>query len=88
MKKFILAIILLVLLVGCTQQARSRNYGGTSTIELPKGEKLIEVTWKDQNSLWYLVEPMEPDYIPKEKEFIESSSWGLIEGKVVFIESK
>ena len=60
---------------------------GTTTINLEKGEKLIEVTWKG-GDLWYLVEDMDSDYIPKVKTFKESSQFGMLEGKVVFIENK
>lgn len=88
MKKLILSIVLLIFLAGCTQQSRSRNFGGTATIKLSPGMKLVEATWKDDNNLWYLIEPMDPDYEPKEKLFIESSSWGVMEGKVIFIESR
>ena len=87
MKKLVLVIVL-VFLAGCTQRSRSRNFGGTETIKLSPGMKLVEATWKDDNNLWYLIEPMDPDYEPKEKLFIESSSLGVIEGKIIFIESR
>jgi len=44
-------------------------------------------TWKDDN-LWYLTEEMDSAYTPKKKMLIESSNFGILEGKVVFIESK
>lgn len=78
--------MLTFMLTSCEQYI-TRNYGGTTTINLEKGQKLIEVTWKEGN-LWYLVEPMESDYTPKTKEFIESSNYGVLEGKVIFVESK
>jgi len=65
----------------------SRKYGGTTEIKLEKGQKLIEATWKDDD-LWYLTEPMDSEYIPKMKVFKESSSFGIMEGKVIFIETK
>ena len=67
MKKFITTIILLTVTIlccvftSCTPQTMSREYGGTVTINLEPGEKLVEATWKDDN-LWYLVEPMDSDY--------------------------
>ena len=88
MKKLFLLLGILVLFGGCTEQNRSRAYGGTMTITLEPGDKLIEVTWKDDGNLWYLVEPMEEDYIPKTKRFVESSNWGVLEGEVIFIERK
>ena len=80
-------IICLTLSLGSCEQQITRQYGGTTTINLEKGEKLIEVTWKG-GDLWYLVEDMDSDYIPKVKTFKESSQFGMLEGKVVFIENK
>ena len=78
-----------VYLCSCTENTRSRVWGGTMTIELPKGQKLVEATWKgDGNSLWYLTEPMDSNYIPKTKAFQEDSRFGVLKGTVVFIESK
>ena len=84
--RLFVVIILAVIMCGC-QQTISRKYGGTTEIRLEPGKKLVEVTWKE-NNLWYLVEPMEPNYTPKAKEFIESSNYGVFEGKVIFYESK
>ena len=85
--KLALVVIMLTFMLTSCEQYITRNYGGTTTINLEKGQKLIEVTWKEGN-LWYLVEPMESDYTPKTKEFIESSNYGVLEGKVIFVESK
>lgn len=87
MRKIFMIICLTLSLCSCEQQI-TRQYGGTTTINLEKGEKLIEVTWKDAGALWYLVEPMDNDYTPKVKTFKESSQFGMLEGKVVFIENK
>lgn len=85
--KLVLVIILSIIMFSGCQQSITRNFGGTTTVKLEPGQRLVEATWKD-NNLWYLVEPMEPDYTPKTKEFIESSNYGVLEGKVIFIESK
>ena len=87
MRKIFMIICLTISLCSCEQQI-TRQYGGTTTINLEKGEKLIEVTWKDGGNLWYFVEPMDSDYTPKVKTFKESSQFGMMEGKVVFIENK
>ena len=91
MKKIILTLaiicmVLIMILVSCDQY-NTRNFGGTTIINLEPGEKLIEATWKD-NDLWYLVEPMDSDYVPKIKTFKESSTMGIMEGEVTFIESR
>ncbi len=92
MKKFwILSLIAVCTLVAALSiscdNAISRKFGGSTTINLPAGQKLIEVTWKD-NSLWYLTEPMDTDYIPKTKTFQEDSNLGVLEGTVTFVESR
>jgi hypothetical protein len=81
----ILVVCLMLACVSCTENLRTRTYGGTSTVELDPGQKLVEVTWKE-TSLWYLTEPMEPGYEPKTKVFQEDSRFGIMEGKVIFHE--
>lgn len=80
-------VLSLSLLSGCTQQAMTKEFGGTTTLELEPGYKLIEITWKDDN-LWYLVRPLEEGEEPTTYIFQEKSSFGLIEGTVKIIESK
>lgn len=91
MKK-ILTLLVVVLVVfamsSCTEQSRAKDLGGETTIKLEPGQKLVEATWKGDGDLWYLTEPMDSDYIPKTKTFKESSSWGIMEGTVTFIETK
>lgn len=86
MKK-ILFLFLCILFTSC-EQAITRNYGGNMVINLKPGEKLIEATWKNDADLWYLVEPMDSDYVPKTKVFKESPMFGILSGSVTFIESK
>lgn len=85
MKKIIL-LALTALMVGCEQYV-SRQAGGTITIKIEPGQKLLEATWKELD-LWYLTEPMDSDYKPKTKVFQENSLFGVLEGKVIFVESK
>ena len=82
-----LAFVFLVFNSGCTVNARAKNYGGTMTITLPRGEKLENATWKD-NACWYLVRPMRNDELAERHEFREKSSMGIIEGKIIFVESR
>lgn len=79
----LIAIAMMVSFSSC--QGCTRQWGGTTTIELEPGEKLVEATWKD-NNVWYLVEPMEPGYTPKTKVFREQSNAGVFEGQVIFVE--
>jgi len=85
--KRILVILFTVLCLTSCEQTITRNFGGTTTIDLEPGEKLVEATWKEDN-LWYLVEPMDSDYVPKTKVFKENSLYGALEGKVIFVENR
>ena len=71
----------------CTQNQRAKSFGGTAEINITKGQRLIDVTWKE-DEIWYLTEDMTPEYEPKTYNFMEESSYGMVEGKVVFIEKK
>ena len=86
MKKILFILFTVLCLTSCDQMV-TRNFGGTSKIHLEPGEKLVEATWKEDN-LWYLVEPMDSNYIPKVKVFKESSLYGALEGKVIFYETR
>lgn len=86
-KKYLFLLFALVAMCSCTQNQMARSYGGKMTIELPKGEKLVNATWKESN-LFYLTEPMEEGYIPKSKKFRESSNFGVWESEITFVESR
>ena len=86
MKKFILLAIMVLCLTGC--QNTTKNWGGSMTIELPKGQKLEEITWKGDSDLWYLTRPMTKDDVAETHVFRESSNFGALEGKVIIVESK
>jgi len=85
----VMAVILMsaIVFIGCTRNEIARNYGGKQEIRLEPGQRLVEATWKE-NDLWYLTEPMDSEYVPKVKHFKESSSWQVLEGEVIFIESR
>lgn len=88
MKRILFCLVVcVILLVSCTENQRARQFGGTLTIELPPGEKLVTATWKEVD-LFYLTEPMDSNYTPKTKIFREDSSWGVMESTVVFKERK
>lgn len=88
-KVFILVVAIAIIfsIVSCTKQERVRTFGGTMEIKIEPGQKLIMATWKECD-LFYLTEPMEPDYQPKRKTFKESSSFGVIESTIVFVENR
>lgn len=91
---------LLVASVGCQQLADTRDgdkssgsqhlakkYGGEATLDLPKGEKLVNITWKD-DSLWYLTRPMTKEDKGETYKFKESSAFGILEGSITVKEHK
>jgi hypothetical protein len=88
-----LSIILLVVVFfvwlwgfsGCTEQQRAKKFGGTAKIELKSGEKLVVLTWKDSD-LWILTRPMRTSELAEVYEFSESSSYGIIQGKIIIVE--
>ena len=85
MKKLILVLIVLFTLSSCTQNQRAKSFGGNATIILEKGKKLEVVTWKNAQ-LWYLVRDRREGEPIETYEFIEDSSFGVMEGKVIIKE--
>lgn len=86
MKHIVLISLLALAVTGCTENARSKSLGGTSVIELPKGQKLVNATWKESH-IWYLTRAVKPGESPEIFTFQEKSSFGLLEGKVIFKEN-
>ena len=79
-------IIMIITAIGCTQNSIARNFGGSTSLTLPAGQKLIMITWKEGDSLWYLYRPMRADEKAETYTFQESSSFGLMEGTVTISE--
>jgi hypothetical protein len=74
--------IIAILLGGCNYT--TKKFGGETTIELREGERLQNVTWKD-NSLWMLTK-QSPETQPTKYELRESSNLGVAEGTVHIVE--
>lgn len=85
MKKFM--ILGLLLFCGCTAQSRAKNFGGKDTKDLPKNQKLVNVTWKETD-MWILTRPMRSDEVPETYTFKCNSSFGILEGEITIKESK
>lgn len=86
-KKLITIATVALMLAGCNSQFATRNFGGKSEITLKKGQRLVEMTWKE-NDLWILTEPMDSNYVPQIKTFYESSLFGAWEGEITIIETR
>jgi hypothetical protein len=87
MKRIFLVMAVAIFATSCTDNNRAKNFGGNMTVNLPKGQKLVTVTWKE-GSLWYLTRPMEANEQPVESRFQEKSAHGFVEGAVIIKESK
>ena len=91
MKKILItgiaAIIGITGLCGCTEQQMAKSYGGTTTIDLPSGRKLEEVTWKEDD-LWILTRERKEGETIDTYYFNEDSSWDILEGTVILNETK
>ena len=84
---FISLVICICCISSCTEQERTRRFGGTTTIDVEPGYRVMMATWKGKD-LFYMVEEMPDDYVPHDKTLIESSSYGIIESKIIFKESR
>lgn len=82
MKKLLAILCLIVFSAcyfsSCTENSRARRFGGTTEIKIKPNEKLINITWKD-NDMWVLTE----DTVTHIKYFRESSSWGIWNGEII-----
>ena len=88
MKKIVIFLVGLMIILSLTAcNATTKALGGTMTVELESGKKLINCTWKD-DEFWYLVRDIREDEKPEIYEFIEKSNSGIFEGKVIIKESK
>ncbi len=75
-----------VALSACTENQRAKSFGGTMSVDVPPGQKLVGATWKEDH-LWYLTRPMRQGEVPEISTLHESSSFGVMQGAVVFKES-
>ena len=83
----IIGLLALVLAFSCTENTRAKEYGGTMSINVPAGNKVTNITWKN-GDLWYSYRPFINDEKPTIQTFAEESTWGVMSGKVIFVESK
>jgi len=87
MKQITIFLFAAMLLASCTENQKVKKWGGTMTINLPAGEKLVNVTWKDNNE-WTLTRKMNASDSAETYTFHEKSDYGIQEGTIIFIEHK
>lgn len=86
MKKLI-TILIATVFVGCTSNQMAKQFGGTTTVDLPSGRRLVNITWKGEADLWILTKE-DTASKPAIYHFKEKSSLGLNEGEVIINETK
>lgn len=87
----ILSMIVIVgLLSSCTKEQRAKNWGGSYTYELPANQKLVDVTWKGDDT-WVLYRPMTPNekavtytYVQQKGQIMNLTG----DGQIKFVESR
>ena len=85
MKK-ILFCLLALCAVSC-ENYTTRKLGSTMTIDVEAGYKVTNATFKE-HEIWYFIEPMDNEYTPKQKKFVEKSTYGVLEGAIIFNETR
>lgn len=81
----LIAAVVLLLVSSCTDNVRARQFGGTSYIDVTRGQKVIGVTFKE-NNIWILTRPAKAGEVAEVIEFIEHSNFGVLNGKVILKE--
>lgn len=87
MKMMGILAAMVILSASCTENSRAKAFGGTMTVELPVDTKLDSASWKGEE-MWYLTRPMREGEVAETWTMQEDSSFGIVEGTVIFKESK
>jgi hypothetical protein len=85
---WIVTLTIMALEYSCTENQSARNYGGTETVQLEEGVRVVNVTWKGDEqlgSLWILTKK-DTTTKPTTYSFKEKSNFGVMEGTVIIIE--
>jgi hypothetical protein len=85
MKQTIFAIVFALVGASCTENQMAKQFGGTMRVELPANTKFVNATWKN-DELWYIYRNRRADESAETVTMQEDSNFGLVEGKVLFIE--
>ena len=89
MKKiFLMAIVALAICSSCTSNQRVKTFGGTATMDLKPGEKLVTIDWDKSEHIWYLTRPMTASDTAVTYTFQESSNFGVVQGTYIVKEHK
>ena len=83
--KLLSLVTLLCIATSCTENERAKNLGGTMTVKLPAGTEFVNASWKNEE-LWYIYRTRKAGETPEVTTMQEDSVFGLMQGKVQFIE--
>jgi hypothetical protein len=83
--KSLILLFSILLLAGCTENARARKFGGAATYRVEAHQKVVNVTWKEAD-LWILTRPAKDGEVPETLKFQEKSSLGILEGTIILQE--
>jgi len=72
-----------LVLTSCTENVRTRMYGGKEELTLQKNEVVIGATFKKAD-LWIITQ----DTVTNISYMREKSNWGILEGQITFIPGK
>jgi uncharacterized lipoprotein YehR (DUF1307 family) len=61
--KRLITIAILLAVAGCTDQQRTKAFGGTMNEDLSPGQKFVTITWEDDH-LWIATRPMRTEEQP------------------------
>lgn len=81
----LLSLIAVLAFASCTENERAKQYGGTMKVDLPTNTEFVSATWKN-DELWYIYRPRKQGETIDTTTMQEDSKFGLLEGKVLFIE--
>ncbi len=81
-------ILAAFLLAGCTANTSTRQFGGTETIHLERGQHFVDAYWDNEDHLWYSTRPLLTSEEPTTYTMQEKSNYGTLQGKVLFIEAR
>ena len=84
-KNILLSLIAALAFASCTENQMAKQFGGTMTVDLPPDTEFVTATWKN-DELWYIHRPRKQGETIDIITMQEDSNFGLIEGKVQFIE--
>lgn len=84
----VIAIVVSLLILGCIRgcsQISAKSFGGTTTMQLDPGRKLVNVTWKEKQ-LWLVTAQRPVEEKPQTYTFEERTTLGILQGKVIIEE--